>query len=135
MVNALFAKGKKKLLDADIDLLVDDIKLVCVDHADDTPVPATDEFLADIAVAARVATSGNFSGKTTTGGVFDADDVVLLTVAGDQFESIVIYKDTGNPATSPLIAYIDVAAGLPCTPDGTNITITWDAGADKIFAL
>jgi hypothetical protein len=135
MASALFAKGKKKLLDADIDLLVDNLKIVCVDHTDDTPVPATDEFLSDIIAGARVATSGNLAGKSTTGGVFDADPITLAAVTGDEFESLVIYKDTGDPATSPLIAYIDTGAGLPCTPDGSDITITWSDGASKIFAI
>lgn len=135
MANALFAKAKKKLLDADIDLLVDDIKCVLVDHADDDPAVASDEFLSDIAEAGRVATSGNLANKSTTDGVFDADDVTIAAVSGDQFESIVIYKDTGNAATSPLIARIDTASGLPCTPNGGDITITWDSGANKIFKI
>jgi phage tail sheath gpL-like len=135
MANELFATAKKKLLDGDIDLLADDIKVVCVDEDDDVPDPAADEFLADIDAGARVATSGNLTTPDTTGGVFNADPITIAAVAGDEFESIVIYKDTGNPATSALIAYIDTAAGLPCTPDGSDITITWDAGANKIFAL
>lgn len=135
MANALFAKGKKKILDGDIDLLADNIKIVFVDEDDDVPVPATDEFLSDIAAGARVATSGNLAGKSTTDGVFDADDVVVSSVTGDEFESVVIYKDTGDPATSPLIAYFDTMSGLPCTPDGSNITVTWDNGAEKIFAI
>ena len=32
-----------------------------------------------------------------------------------------IYKDTGSEATSPLIAYIDTATGLPITPNGGDI--------------
>lgn len=44
-----------------------------------------------------------------------------------------IYRDTGDPATSDLIAYIDAATGLPFTPDGGNQNVTWPAGG--IFAL
>jgi hypothetical protein len=47
----------------------------------------------------------------------------------------VIYKDTGTAATSPLIAYIDTATGLPVTPNGGDITVTWDNGSNKIFKL
>jgi hypothetical protein len=82
-----------------------------------------------------VATSGNLASKSTTGGVFDAADVTITTVSGDQFEYIIIYKDTGTASTSNLIACIDTATGLPCTPNGGDITITWDNGANKIFAL
>jgi hypothetical protein len=34
-----------------------------------------------------------------------------------------------------LIARIDTATGLPVTPNGGDITVQWDAGADKIFTL
>ena len=38
-------------------------------------------------------------------------------------------------STSQLVAYIDTATGLPVTPNGGNIQIVWDTGANKIFAL
>lgn len=135
MANALFASFKGQLLKADCDL-DDSIKVVGVDHADDTPVPATDDFLDDIAAGARVFTSGALASKTFTGGVFDADDVTISTVTGDPFESLVLFNDTpGTEATKDLIAFIDTATGLPCTPNGADITIQWDSGANKIFAL
>lgn len=135
MANSLFDRGRQAFLDGEIDWSGNDIKLVCVDHTDDTPVPGTDEDLADIASAARVATSGNFASKTSTDGVADAADVTLSTVTGDEFESIVIYYDSGVAATSLLIAFIDTATGLPYTPSGGDIDITWDDGANKIFKL
>jgi hypothetical protein len=135
MASALFAKAKKAFLDGEIDLLDNNIKCVLVDSADYTLDLANHDFLDDIAVGARVATSGNLASKSTTGGVFDAADVTITTVSGDQFEYIIIYKDTGTASTSNLIACIDTATGLPCTPNGGDITITWDNGANKIFAL
>lgn len=135
MANALFDKGREGFLAGDIDWDGDNIKFVFVDHADDTPVPATDEDLADIAAAARVDTSGNLSAKTVAAGVADAADETVSTVTGDQFESIVIYQDSGVEATSRLIAFIDTATGLPCTPNGGDITVAWDSGANKIFKL
>lgn len=135
MANALFAFYREQALKADVDL-DDSIVLVFVDHADDTPVAATDDFLDDIASAARVATSGAFASKTFTGGVFDAADVVLTSVTGDPFESIVIYNNTpGTEATKDLIAFIDTATGLPTTPNGADITVQWDSGANRIFAI
>lgn len=135
MANALFDSARAQFLQADLDL-DDSILLVCVDHADDTPVPATDDFLDDITAPARVATSGAFASKTFTAGVFDAADITLNTVTGDPFESIVIYNNTpGTEATKDLIAFIDTATGLPCTPNGGNINIVWDSGANRIFKL
>jgi hypothetical protein len=135
MSNALYGLAKKKFLDADIDLLVDNLKVVLVDTAAYTVNLTTDEFLSNIAGGARIATSANLAGKSTTLGVFDATDVTFTAVSGASCEAYVIYKDTGVEATSPLIAYFDTATGLPITPNGADIDLTFDNGANKIFAL
>ena len=135
MVNALYDKGREGFLGGDIDWDGDDIKCVLVDTNDYTPNLATDDTLSDIPVAARVATSGNLTSKTITAGVADAADVTFSAVTGDPCEALVIYKDTGDPATSRLIARIDTATGLPVTPDGSDVTVTWDGGANRIFRL
>jgi hypothetical protein len=135
MANALFDAGRESFLAGSSDWDANTIKLVFVDHADDTPSPTADDNLDDILVAARVATSSAFTSKTTTAGVADAADVTVASVTGDPFESIVIYKDTGVESSSTLLAFIDTATGLPTTPNGGNITVTWDNGANKIFKL
>jgi len=136
MANSLFDKGREGFLGGDIDWDAHNIKLVFVDHAVDTPVVATDDFLDDIAVGARVATSGNFATKTKTNGVADADDVTLTAVTGASVESINIYNDTpATEATKNLIAFIDTATGLPLTPNGGNVTVQFDNGANRIFKL
>lgn len=133
MADAIYGLARKKFLDGDIDLLVDNIKVVLVDSAAYTVSIDVDEFFDDI--ASVIATSANLSSKTTTLGVFDAADVTFSSVSGAVSEALVVYKDTGTPATSPLIAYIDSATGLPVTPNGGDITVTWDAGANKIFKI
>ncbi len=135
MANALYDKGREAFLSGDISWDADDIKVVLVDLADYTLDIAAHDFLADIPAGARVATSGNLASKTIAAGVADAADVTFSTVTGDVSEALVIYKDTGDAATSPLIAYIDSATGLPVTPNGGNITVAWDSGANKIFKL
>lgn len=136
MANALFDKGREAFLGGDLDWDANSYKLVFVDHADDTPNVATDDFLDDIAGAARVATSGALANKTKTNGVADADDITVNTVTGDVFESVVGFNDT--PATEAgkhLVFYIDTATGLPMTPNGGNITVQWDSGSNRIFKL
>lgn len=135
MANALYDKGREGFLDGSIDWDTDTIKLVFVDEADDTPALDTDEDLADRAAGSRVATSDALASKTVTAGVADAADVTVSTVSGDQFESIDIYQDSGVEATSRLICNIDTATGLPCTPNGGDITVQFDSGANKIFKL
>ncbi len=135
MANALYDKGREGFLDGTIDWDTQDIKVVLVDNADYTVNLATDDFLDDVAAAGRVATSANLTSKTVAAGVADAADVTFTAVSGDPCESIVIYYDTGSAATSRLIAYIDTATNLPVTPNGGDITIAWDNGANKIFKL
>ena len=135
MANAMYDFGRESSLGGDIAWDDNDIKLVFVDEDDDAPDLANDQDLADRLAAARVATSGNFASKTITAGVADAADVTVSLVTGDQFESLDIYKDSGVEATSLLICNIDTATGLPCTPNGGDIIVQWDSGANKIFKL
>ena len=135
MSNSLYTKAKQGLIDGSIDLDTDDIRVVLVDGADYTPDLATHDNLDDIPAGARVAVSGALQNKSVTDGVFDADDIILAAVTGDQFEYIVLFKDTGVEGTSRLILLIDTATGLPCTPNGSDITIQFSSGADKIFRL
>ena len=73
--------------------------------------------------------------RAGSGGAADANDVTFTSVTGASIEAIVLYKDTGTDSTSPLIAFIDTATGLPITPNGGDIIVTWDNGANKIFKL
>lgn len=91
MANALFDAYREDCLDSSApDLSTATIKLVFVDHADDTPAPTTDDFLDDILAGARVSTSGAFTSKTVTAGTFDAGDVTVTAVSGDQKIRIIV---------------------------------------------
>lgn len=135
MANALYDLGRESFLRGEISWNTDNIKLVLVDTGAYTPNLVTDQFLSNIPGGAIIATSANLGSKTTTAGVADAADVVLSAVTGVQSEAVVVYQDTGVAGTSRLIAYIDTATGLPATPSGGDITIEWDAGANRIFRL
>ena len=135
MANALYDSARQRFLEAGLHWGTATIKAVLVDATDYTVNLATHVFLSDISATGRVATSGAFTGKATTGGAADANDVTFTSVSGDSIEAIVIYSDSGDPATSPLIAYIDTATGLPITPNGGDIIVTWDNGPNKIFKL
>jgi len=135
MANELYGKGRENILCGNIAWDTDDIKVVLVDSAEYTLNIDTHEYLSDIPAAGRIEASGNLASKTVALGVADAGDVTIETVTGDPFEYIVIYKDTESASTSPLIACIDSATGLPCTPNGGDIIVQWDSGANKIFKL
>ena len=138
MANALYDFGKEQILTGSLDFTeagAQEYRLIIVDHADDVPDLANDQDLADRAAGARVAESANFASKTVTAGVFDAADITLSTITGDECESIDIFLETGTDGTSTLVCNIDTATGLPVTPNGGDIIIAWDSGANKIFAL
>jgi hypothetical protein len=135
MANALYGKGREGCLDGSIDWDTDDIRVILIDTGAYTVSIDVDDFLDDIAGGARIAVSGSLTSKTVTLGVADAADVTFSAVTGASVEAIVLYKHTGSDATSRLIAYIDTATGLPVTPNGGDIVVQWDSGANKIFKL
>ncbi len=133
MANALYAKAKEGFLSGAINLSSDTIKVALVDTGTYTVNISAHDFYND--VTGVVGTPATLSSKSVTNGVFDAADVTFTAVSGATVEALIIYQDTGNTATSRLIAYIDTATGLAVTPNGGDITITWDNGSSKIFAL
>ncbi len=137
MANDIYAKARQKFGEAAIHMVNDTIKIALIDVADYTVNIATHDFWDDVPVAARVAVSGAMAGKSFTDGIFDATDVVLASVTGDPCEALIIFSDTaGADSTDPLLVYIDtVSAGLPITPNGADITLQFDNGANKIFKL
>ena len=138
MANALYTPFKNSYLtqaanQVDFDA-PDDVRLILIDVADYTVNLTTHDFLDDVPAGARVATSGNIT-VSVSGATVDASDVTFTAVTGDPSEALVGYKHTGVESTSRLIWYIDTATGLPVTPNGGDITVTWDNGANKIFTL
>ena len=132
MASGIYLTGLKKFMDGDIDLLVDDINAALV-TATYAPNFTTHEFFDDItneiAGGGYVAGGETLGGKTTTvdGGnsrtEFDANDIAawdadtFTDVAG-----IVVYMDTGNDATSPLICFIEVSPA-----QDAPLTLIWNA--------
>lgn len=135
MANALYDQARESFLGQNptLDWDTDTIKVALL-SAGYTPNLATHQYVSDLG-ANIVARSSALTGKTVAAGVADANDVTFNAVSGAQVTRIVIYKDTGSDATSPLICLIDTGTGLPVTPNGGDITITWDNGANKIFKL
>lgn len=136
MASKVYEKALEKFLTGGINWNADTTKAVLVTSAY-TPNFSSHEFLSTITAAMQVATSPALTGKTSLLGVANAANTVLAAVpAGKVGAALVVYKDTGSAATSPLICYVDnVISGLPVTPNGGDINIIWDPGADKVFRL
>ena len=134
MANMLYTKAKEKILRGQINWETDSIKVALIKN-NYLQSLATDEFYSDISahvLGAPVA----LTGASVGGGVLDAADISFASIAaGSTAEAVVIYKDTGTPATSPLLAYIDVITGFPVITNGNDINVQWDNGTYKIFSL
>ena len=136
----LFDPGREGFLAGEIDWDTAEIK--CVLGRGYT-FDATDKFVSDLTSHTAVATSAALGSKSITNGVADAADFTYSTVsAGAACPYLIIYQAsavTGGAdvaaSAQRLIAYIDNATGLPVTPNGGDITITFDSGANKIFKL
>ena len=135
MANTLFDYARQRFLEAQINWLTDTVKCILVDTGAYTPQTSVHQYLSDIPTSARIAGPVTLTSKATTGGAADAADCTFTSVSGASIEAIILYKDTGTEATSPLIAYIDTATGLPITPNGGDIIVTWDNGTNKIFKV
>jgi hypothetical protein len=144
MASILYNEGNQSIIDRDIDLVSDTLKAMLVNS---TYTPDKDDQFIDAggasdAVDARLSGTTDQTlgskviGKDTTSDFvyFDAADVVFTAVTTAQTAvAVVVYKDTGTPTTSKLIAYLDITD----TPtNGGDITVQWAAPASgAIFKL
>jgi hypothetical protein len=133
MANAIYPLYKQALLDASSDSDINDgtVKVALIDTGTYT-YSAAHDFYNDL--SGVVGTPQTIANTTVTSGTFDGDNVTFSAVSGSTVEALVIFIDTGNVATSRLVAYIDTSVtGLPVTPNGGDISISWNASG--IFTL
>ena len=133
MANAIYPLYKQSLLDGDTNIDLNDgtVKVALVDTGTYT-YAGTHQFLSDL--SGVVGTAQTIANTTVTNGLFDGDNVTYTSVSGSSVEALVIYIDTGVAGTSRLVAYIDTGVtGLPVTPNGGDIALTWNASG--IFQL
>lgn len=138
MANAIYPLYKQNLLagtasyNLDNDTTTDGVYVALVDTGTYT-YSAAHQYYSSL--SGVVGTDQRITTPTVTSGTFDGSDVTFTSVTGNSVEALVIYrKNSGANTTWPLVAYIDTGiTGLPVTPNGGNITITWNASG--IFQL
>jgi hypothetical protein len=134
---ALFAKGEIDwesdtihcfLVNATYTFSVSHSKLTAIDGSADGPRDY------GTAVAAGIALTNK--GVQTNGAIF-ADSVRFVTCAAGRpaVTAIVLARIGVDDANSDLIYYADVATGLPITPNGGDIIVTWSTGTNRILRL
>lgn len=131
---AVYNKFKLESLKGSINLSTDTIKVMLLTSAY-TPNVDTHLFITSASGSEVVGTGYTAGGKTITSptvtqddtndrGVFDGADVTWST-STITARYAVYYKDTGTPATSPLIAYVDFGSDKSSLAE--NFTVAWNA--------
>jgi hypothetical protein len=135
MIQAVYSKAKPKILKGEIDLTSDSIKLALL-TGNYLPVVGN-EFWSAISVN-EIISSGSYvpggasladkavaEDTTNEESIFDAGNVRWTSLTAT-FRYAVLYKDTGDPAASPLIAYFDYETDQVLV--GQPYQITWNLG-------
>ena len=132
-MNRFFPLGAQKILAGQIDFVGNDIKVAIV--ASGYTYSDAHEFLSAVA-GVTVGAPLALTTKNIAGGVLDADDLSFgALAAGNTCIALVMYRDTGNASTSPLIAYFDQITGFPLTTNGGALGVPWADGVAKILSL
>lgn len=142
MANSLFDGGREGFLAGEIDWDTAVIKIALVRAY---TFSAAHKFVSDVTTASGVlhVTSAALASKTVTAGVADAADVVFTAVASNAsnhsvlvFQSSAVGGGADVAATAQrLIAWIDTGTNFPIVPNGGDVTVSWDNGANRIFKL
>lgn len=135
MANAIYPKYKEAILQsaANSNMSTGTVKVALIDTGTYTYSSAHEFFSS---VTGVIGTPQTLASKTFTNGVFDAADVTFPAVTGNNAEALLFYIDTGTAGTSRLIMFQDTGVtGLPVLPNGGDINLVFDNGANKIFAL
>lgn len=132
--DTLYNNARALLLQAGLNWLTDVIRVVLIDTTRYTFDP-THQFVTDVSPGAIIFTSPPLSGKSITsdGAATAANLVVDSLTNANPVGALIIYKDTGTPGTSPLLAYIQNYSNLPATLAGGTFTVLWPSDINRIF--
>ena len=139
---AILNTAKKKFQDGEIDFVNDTIKVALLTSSHTTDID-TQEFFSDVnsneASASGYTTGGQaLSGKSSTvdntndDSTLDGDNVTWTVTGGLTARYVAVYKDTGDPTTSPLITIFDLGSDKTVT-DG-DFTVQWDSEGIVTFS-
>lgn len=136
MANAIYDKYKEALLGGEDNIALTSNLMISLLNSDNEMYLDTDQYYDNINSAANtIVATVELANVSVTDGILNADDVTFVSVTEEtECEALLFWIDTGNTATSRLVAYMDTNIdGLPITPDGSNVDITWSS--EGIFKL
>ena len=135
MANRPFVEGLQGLIAGDFSLDSGNWKAVLIDTGTVTPNTAAGghDFYNDVSAGAVGSPSSAFTSLSVADGVWDFDDPTMTGTGGNSAENMIIFLDTGNAATSPLLLLFDTGTGLPFTPPAGAWSFIYqvDSGANK----
>jgi hypothetical protein len=141
MANAAFTPALEGFISGEIDL---DTAVIKAAFVRGYTFSASHKFVSDVTGAGGTlnGTSAALTGKTVTGGVFDADDTTVTTTASAVNHGILLFQASAvgggadvAASAQRVIAYYDTGTGLPIQPGSGATPITWDSGTNKILKV
>lgn len=140
MANALFDKGREGFLTASMGWLAGSVPGTWVPYifGSFNVNLAGNTFLSDVPNTVWRARGTYLTTKGVVAGVASAANTLVAGVGSAGSATAVwigLVNETGASQTSLLGAYIDTATGLPFLPNGGDVQINWDTGANCIFKL
>lgn len=144
MANTLYDEARRLFALGEIDWEADDLYCLLVNNTYTFSAAHTNlSFISgsaggprDYGVSGVVGVALSTKAVETNGAVnADAVRFVTCAVGRPAVIGIIIYRKKSTDETSEIIYYADVATGLPITPNGGDIIVTWSTGTNKIFRL
>ncbi len=117
-----------------VDFDADNIDVSLLDQTDAGTITSSFVDYDEVDAATVVATTDVTVSSITNGVVTLSGAITFSSVSGDAADYLTVWKNSGTPATSPLIITWDSAStGLPVTPNGGDIIATW--GSNQLVTL
>lgn len=148
MANALYGPGREGFLagEIDADTAVLKIALIRLTAAGAPVFTSTQKFMSELLATHTIAgTPATLTSKTVTNGTLDAADLTpafASVAANAQNHVLVIYQASAvtggaDVATTAqrLIAWLDTGTNIPIVPNGGDVNLAFDNGANRIFTL
>ena len=137
MANAVYPLFKTSLLSADTNVALTFNTSTdgpyCALMSSTYAYSAAHQFMSSL--SSPVGTDQRITSPTVTTGTFSGANLTYTSVSGNQITQFAIYRmNNGANTTWRLVVFFDTSVtGLPLTPNGGNITVTWNGSG--IFTI
>lgn len=132
-MNQIYTPTRQKFLRGQIDWNVSDMYVCLVDNQ--YTFDTNHEFLDSIPAPSRIATA-DIPNETSVNGFAQGGSAQFIGLSSPStIMAVVIFRNTGDPATSELVAFYDDVVGIPFTPVGLDYFVSQDLTFGGFFRL